>query len=203
MPLLWAAQVRGTPLPERVTGASLVWDLSAAAAQAGYPVFLLGAGPGIAQQAAQRFTACYPGLRIAGTYCPPAGFDTDEEQLSQLATTIRDSAARLVFVALGFPKQERVSARLQRSLPDVWFLGCGGALDMAAGHVERAHPVLQKVGAEWLHRLIKEPRRLAKRYLIDDVPYAVAMLGRAAADRRSGAAATPPTTASPQHGESS
>lgn len=179
MPLVWASRIIGTPLPERVTGADLVWSLSAAAAATGSRVFLLGAAPGVADRAAEALVAANPGLQVVGTDSPPMGFEKDQAYLDALAHRLGELQVDLVFVALGFPKQERVSLELAASLPSTWFMGCGGALDMAAGHVARAHPVVQAAGAEWVHRLAQEPRRLARRYLVDDLPYAVGLVLRA------------------------
>ncbi|MEL4358205.1 MULTISPECIES: WecB/TagA/CpsF family glycosyltransferase [unclassified Luteococcus] len=180
MPLVWASRLQGTPLPERVTGADLVWHLSEAASRRGRTVFLLGAGPGIAERAGQEFVRQYPGLELVGTECPPFGFEKDEAYLARLKARLLELQPDLVFVALGFPKQERVALELMPTLPGAWFMGCGGALDMAAGQTPRAHPTLQKLGAEWLHRLGLEPRRMAKRYLVDDVPYAARMVAASA-----------------------
>ncbi|MGO4956311.1 WecB/TagA/CpsF family glycosyltransferase [Luteococcus sp. Sow4_B9] len=183
MPLVWASRLLGTPLPERVTGADLVWKLSEAAAREGRKVFLLGAGPGVAERAGATFVKAYPGLQVVGHESPPKGFDKDPEYMAELARRMVEAQPDLVFVALGFPKQDRVALALREHLPATWFMGCGGALDMAAGEVPRAHPLLQEVGAEWLHRLVQEPRRLARRYLVDDLPYAVGLVGQAALTR--------------------
>lgn len=183
MPLVWASHLQGTPLPERVTGADLVWHLSEEAAVQGRRVFLLGAGPGVAERAGAEFVRQNPGLQIVGTDCPPNGFESDEQYMTGLLDRLQAAAPDLVFVALGFPKQERVALQLLEHLPKTWFMGCGGALDMAAGEVPRAHPVLQDIGAEWLHRLFQEPRRLARRYLVDDVPYVLRLVSSAAIGR--------------------
>lgn len=184
MPVVWASRLQGgTRLPERVTGADLVWRLSGAAAQEGRSIFLLGAGPGVADKAAQAFIHDYPGLRVVGTECPPKGFEADDQYMASLVAKLQEAKPDIVFVALGFPKQERVALRLLQHLPSTWFMGCGGALDMAAGDTPRAHSALQRLGVEWMHRLYLEPRRLAHRYLVDDVPYAAGLVGRAASRR--------------------
>lgn len=184
MPLVWASRIRGgRVLPHRVTGADLVWKLSEAAAATGRGVFLLGAAPGVAAKAAAAFEERFPSLRVVGICSPPQGFQDDEAYMDHLCRELRASGADLVFVALGFPKQDRVAQRLRACLPQAWFLGCGGALDMAAGEVPRAQVVLQQLGAEWVHRLVHDPRRLARRYLVDDLPYAIGLVGRALGER--------------------
>jgi N-acetylglucosaminyldiphosphoundecaprenol N-acetyl-beta-D-mannosaminyltransferase len=184
MPIVWASRILGTELPERVTGSSLVWSLSRAAAADGRSVFLLGGAPGVAERAGQHLVADIPGLRVAGHACPPLGFEKSEVELERLRAQVRAAAPDLVFVALGFPKQERLSYLLRQDLPGAWFVGCGGTLTMVAGHVSRAPEWAQRSGLEWLHRLAQEPGRMARRYLVDDAPYAVGLLVRSLLTRR-------------------
>lgn len=183
MPLVWASKVAGTPLPARVTGSGLLWSLSETAAQHDIPVFLLGARPGAAETAAANLRARYPGITVAGHLCPPLGFEKDDAQVATIVEEIRTSGARLVFLAFGWPKQEIFAVRLREALPDVWFLCCGAAIDMAAGVVERANPTMQRLGLEWLHRLSKEPTRLFRRYVIEDIPFASGLMVRSATRR--------------------
>jgi N-acetylglucosaminyldiphosphoundecaprenol N-acetyl-beta-D-mannosaminyltransferase len=176
MPIVWASRLRHTPLPQRVSGADLVWSLAARMATEGRRLYLLGGRPGVAQRAGQAFVEANPGLRIVGYDSPEWGFEHSPEQLRAVVDRLRSARPDVVYLALGFPKQEIVAAKLVRSLPEMWFLGCGGALDMAAGDVSRANETVQRFGGEWLHRLLKEPRRLARRYLVDDIPYAARLL---------------------------
>lgn len=183
MPLVWASHLAGDALPERVAGSDLVWSLSRAAARYHRSVYFLGAAEGVGAEAARRITDRHPGLRVAGISSPPLGFEKDPGALEKVLAAVVDARPDIVFVALGFPKQERVSRLLHDRLPGSWFLGCGGALDMAAGRVARARPLLQRVGAEWLHRLVQEPARMFQRYIVRDLPYALGMLARSAAAR--------------------
>jgi N-acetylglucosaminyldiphosphoundecaprenol N-acetyl-beta-D-mannosaminyltransferase len=89
----------------------------------------------------------------------------------------------LVLVGLGFPKQERLIARLRTVLPRAWMLGCGAGVPFAAGQFRRAPALVQKMGAEWLHRLVHEPRRLGRRYVMHDLPFAVLLLAQAMTGR--------------------
>jgi len=111
--------------------------------------------------------------------------EADLRSLSAIAAVAAVAAAdpRLVFVGLGFPKQERLIENLRQALPGSWFLGCGAGIPMAAGVVPRASAFTQKLGLEWLHRLALEPRRLAGRYLRDDMPFALELLVRSALRR--------------------
>ena len=136
-----------------------------------------------ADSAAAALSARYPGLRIAGTVVPPFGFEAVPGYLDELYDRIVDSAADLVYVGLGFPKQERFAAPLSARMPATWFLGCGGGIGMAAGTAKRSPRWVQQLGLEWTHRLAQEPRRLAKRYLVDDIPAALLLLGMSARTR--------------------
>lgn len=183
MPLVWAARVGGDVLPERVAGSSLVFSLSAAAAAEGRSVFLLGGADGIPERAAQALITRSASLHIAGTDSPPFGFDETDEGVQQAVATVAAAAPSLVFVGLGFPRQERLIERLREALPSAWYVACGGGIPMAAGVVRRASPAMQRLGLEWVHRLVMEPRRLARRYLRDDLPFALTLLVRSALSR--------------------
>ncbi|WP_433245657.1 WecB/TagA/CpsF family glycosyltransferase [Streptosporangium sp. CA-135522] len=176
MPLVWAAKLLGTPVPGRVAGADLIWSLAEAATFYRYPIYLLGGPPGVAGQAAARLTDRYPGLLVAGTDAPPYGFETSAESRAKVKDTVVAAAPRLVFVGLGFPKQDRLIASLRQELPGAWFVGCGAAIAFAAGTVPRAPVWMQRAGLEWLFRLLNEPGRLARRYLLHDVPFALWLL---------------------------
>jgi N-acetylglucosaminyldiphosphoundecaprenol N-acetyl-beta-D-mannosaminyltransferase len=183
MPLVWAARVRGDALPERVAGSSLIFALSEAAAGDGRSVYLFGGAEGVPEAAAEALVARSPHLRVVGTQSPAFGFDKTQDGARRAISAVVDAAPDLVFVGLGFPRQERLIEQLRQQLPGAWCLACGGGLSMAAGVVRRAHPRLQRLGLEWVHRLWLEPRRLARRYLWDDLPFALALLLRSAAHR--------------------
>jgi N-acetylglucosaminyldiphosphoundecaprenol N-acetyl-beta-D-mannosaminyltransferase len=179
MPMVWAARLSGTRLPERVTGSSLVLSLTEAAAADGRSVYLLGGADGVPTKAAELLSRRFPGLHIVGTSSPPFGFDRTDEGLRRAVAGVATVTPSLVCVGLGFPKQEQLIQHLQRALPEAWFLACGAGIAMAAGVFRRASPTMQRLGLEWVHRMALEPRRLVCRYLRDDVPFAVGMLSRA------------------------
>jgi N-acetylglucosaminyldiphosphoundecaprenol N-acetyl-beta-D-mannosaminyltransferase len=176
MPLVWASRLRGDPLPERVAGASLIFTLSQAAAASGKSVYLLGGAPGVPARAAAALTRQYRGLLIAGVDAPPAGFDREPGEFAAVRKKLAEARPDIVFVGLGFPKQERLIAALAPGLPGAWFIGCGAAIPFAAGTLPRAPHWMQRLGLEWIHRLISEPRRLFRRYLVHDVPFALRLL---------------------------
>jgi N-acetylglucosaminyldiphosphoundecaprenol N-acetyl-beta-D-mannosaminyltransferase len=179
MPLVWAARLQRAPVPERVAGSSLAATLPDAAARDGASVFLLGGDPGVADAAARRLVRESPGLRIAGTHCPPRGFEDASDAMSTLERALLDAQPDIVFVGLGFPKQERLILRLRPLLPTAWFVSCGIGLSFVSGSVARAPGWAQRLGLEWLHRLAQEPRRLARRYLRDGVPFVIRVLAGA------------------------
>jgi N-acetylglucosaminyldiphosphoundecaprenol N-acetyl-beta-D-mannosaminyltransferase len=183
MPLVWAARASGSKLPERVAGSSLIFPLSAAAAADGRSIYLLGGADGVPEKAAETLVTRFTNLRIAGTQSPEFGFDKTDEGARQAVAAVAAAAPDLVFVGLGFPRQERLIERLRQELPGAWYLACGGGISMTAGVVRRASPAMQRFGFEWVHRLKLEPRRLARRYLRDDLPFALALLTRSAAHR--------------------
>jgi N-acetylglucosaminyldiphosphoundecaprenol N-acetyl-beta-D-mannosaminyltransferase len=175
MPLVWAGKLQATPLPERVTGASLLDSLSCAACKAGCSIYLLGGEAGVAERAGGQLADRYPGLRVTG-WSPPVGLETMAKGLDQIRARLRAAEPGIVFCAFGFPKQERLIGKLIADFPNVWFLGCGGSFNFAAGRIDRAPIWMQRAGLEWLHRLIREPRRMFRRYVVNDIPFALRLL---------------------------
>lgn len=154
--LIWAARLLGKPLAERVPGSELVYHLAAACAREGWPLFLLGAAPGVAAEAGDRLAALYPGLRIAGTHAgSPAPAENEE-----IVDLINKSGAKLLLVAYGAPAQDLWIYRNREVLSAVRVaLGVGGSLDFITGRAVRAPVWVQNLGLEWLHRLVREPWR--------------------------------------------
>ena len=183
MPLIWASRLRGTPLPERVAGSNLIWSLTAAAARKGASIFLLGGNPGAAEACAERMRAEYTDVRIAGCMAPPHGFEQDTRAIDEIVETLRAAAPEIVYVALGFPKQEELALQLAAELPTTWFVGVGISFSFVSGEVQRAPRWMQAVGLEWVHRLLQEPHRLFRRYVIDGLPFAARMFGHALRSR--------------------
>lgn len=183
-PLIWASRLAGRPLPARVAGSDLIWSLSGGLAEDKRSIYLLGGAEGVPDGAGRNLVDRYPGLVVAGCASPPFGFDTNPEQLAHVIGAVVAAKPDLVFVGLGFPKQERVIEALREAWPTAWYLGCGAAIAFVAGQVPRAPRWMQRTGLEWIHRLLKEPRRLAGRYLWHDLPFAVRLLLVSALRRR-------------------
>lgn len=183
MPLVWAARLAGTPLPQRVSGSSLIDTLSSAAARANLSIYLLGGASGVPQKAAHALIRRHAGLRVVGADAPPLGFDRSAAEASAIHARLRAAGPDIVFVGLGFPKQEHLISKLAVAFPGMWFVACGAAIPFAAGTMSRAPAWMQVTGLEWLFRLLKEPRRLCRRYLVDDAPYALTLLAGSLAHR--------------------
>jgi N-acetylglucosaminyldiphosphoundecaprenol N-acetyl-beta-D-mannosaminyltransferase len=167
MPLVWLSRLYRHPLRERIAGVDLADRCAWLASTKGYRVFLLGAGPGVAQSTASVLSERYSGLDVAGTYTPPLGeFSAAEE--ARIAQAIALAQPDILLVALPTPRQELWNhANVRRwNVPVV--IGVGAAFDMLSGEVNRAPAWMQHSGLEWLFRLVREPRRLWKRYLIHD-----------------------------------
>ena len=154
--IIHAAKILGRPLKGRVPGIDFASALMGRMAETGRRLFLLGAAPGVAEQAAANLQATHPGLVICGTH---DGFFKEDGPVVQ---KIRDARADVVFVCLGFPKQEKWIAAHGGETGARLLIGLGGSLDVFAGKVERAPEQFQKLGLEWLYRLMKQPSRAGR-----------------------------------------
>ena len=162
-PLVVASRRTANPVPERVAGSDLIYDLCEMAADRGHSVYLLGGSQGIADEAARRLVARNPKLQIVGTACPKPA-DLIEPQVDDLIRRVRDVRPDLLFVALGQPKGEFWLARHLKSLEVPVAAQIGATLDFVAGRVQRAPKIFQRTGLEWAFRIYTDPRRLGPRY---------------------------------------
>lgn len=154
--VIYGAKMLGTPLKGRVTGIGFAQGLMARMAEGGKRLFLLGARPGVAEKAAENLRRQYPGLVIAGTH---DGYFKEDQPVIE---AIRASGADAAFVCLGAPKQEKWMRENGEATGAHLLVGLGGCLDVFSGEVQRAPEIFQKLGLEWLHRLIKDPRRIGR-----------------------------------------
>jgi N-acetylglucosaminyldiphosphoundecaprenol N-acetyl-beta-D-mannosaminyltransferase len=175
MPLIWASKLSGKKprVPARVAGSTLALTLAKRAAERGWRLFLLGGAPGDGDRAAAVLQGRHAGLRIAGTFCPPLGFEKNAAEMQKIRAALIAAKPDVVYVALGFPKQELLIKELRATLPQATFIGVGISLSFIAGTVQRAPRWVQKMGLEWVHRLVQEPKRLFKRYILHDLPFAL------------------------------
>jgi N-acetylglucosaminyldiphosphoundecaprenol N-acetyl-beta-D-mannosaminyltransferase len=177
-PLLWCGRWAGLgAVISRVRGPDLMPAVCELAAREQWPMFFFGAAPGVADQLADRLRATFPGLVVRGTFSPPfrAMSDAEDQQVVEL---IRGSGARIVWVGLSTPKQERWMAAHVDVLPNCVLLGVGAAFDLHAHGLPQAPIWMQRSGLEWLYRLIREPRRLARRYLSNNPRFVAAIVRR-------------------------
>ena len=156
--VILASRLQGTPLRRRVPGIDFCSALLARMAENGQRVFLLGAVPGVAEEAGEKLRERYPGLVVAGTH--DGYFDAEES--AELVEQINASAPDLLIVCLGSPKQELWMLRNAERLLVGLMIGLGGTLDVYAGHKERAPESWRRLGIEWLYRLIKDPKRIGR-----------------------------------------
>jgi len=164
-PLVWTSRLLGAPLPEKISGSDLVLPLMERAAARRWRVYLLGGGPGVAEKAAQVLTQRL-GVTIVGCEAPRISLEADPAVDGPVVERIRKANPHLLLVALGAPKQELWLHRAGGIRPTVG-VGVGASLDFVAG-ARRAPRWMSRAGLEWLFRLIQEPRRLARRYLVND-----------------------------------
>lgn len=162
-PIVWLSRIAGRPV-ELLPGSDLVVPLAQAAAAAGVPVALLGSTAPALDAAAAELVRRVPGLQVAARIAPPMGFDPDSPAAAEMLAQIAQSGARLVFLALGAPKQERLAARGRALVPQAGFASIGAGLDFLAGTQTRAPEWARRFALEWLWRMLMSPRRLARRY---------------------------------------
>ena len=162
-PIVWATRRSPTPLPERVAGSDLIFEISNLAARRGYRIYIAGGAPGVAEEAARRLCARYPGLQIAGTASPhfrdlsPADYD-------RLKAQIIEAQPHILIIAATMPVGERwLSSRLVDLGVPVG-VNLGASIDFVAGRITRAPRWMQKTGLEWAFRMLLEPKRLFSRY---------------------------------------
>lgn len=165
MPVVWALRLLGARSVGRVYGPDLMLALTERSAESGYAQFYLGGAPGVAEQLAANMQARFPGLRVAGTLCPPFRALTVAEE-DELVRTVNGSCADIVWVGLGSPKQDVWMQRFRPRLDAPLLVGVGAAFDFFTGRQKQAPRWMQRSGLEWTFRLAHEPRRLWRRYLI-------------------------------------
>jgi N-acetylglucosaminyldiphosphoundecaprenol N-acetyl-beta-D-mannosaminyltransferase len=169
MPLVWGARLLGVHLAGRVTGSDMVPALAERASQKGYRLYLLGAAPGVAARAAEILQARHPALQIVGVVSPPYGSILEMDPA--IAERVRAAQPDILLVAFGNPKQEKWISMHSRTLHVPVMIGVGGTFDFIAGITQRAPVWMQRSGLEWLFRLIQEPKRLWKRYVVDMIGF--------------------------------
>lgn len=179
MPVVWASRLLGKPLKERVAGIDLFEALMRRAAQQGWRVFLLGARRDVVREVAAIYTRRYPGLVLAGVR---DGYWQGGQE-ADVVREVRDSRADLLFVAMSSPKKEQFLGKYQAEMKIPFAMGVGGSFDVATGRVKRAPGWMQRAGLEWFYRFLQEPRRMFRRYFIDDMAFLWLLIKEAARGR--------------------
>lgn len=166
-----SAKILGHHMKDKLSGSDLLPLTCEYSSKKDYSLFFLGGMPGVAEKAKDNLEKKYPGLNVSGTYSPPFGFEKDDDELKRIVDYINLKSPNILFVGLGAPKQEKFSHDFIDKLNVNIILCTGAAFDFQAGHVKRAPLILQKMGLEWFYRFYKEPRRLFKRYFVDDMKF--------------------------------
>ena len=135
MPLVWASRLQGTPLPERVAGSDVIWELAGELARTGKSLFLLGGEPGTAERAAAALTARIPGLIVAGTYCPPVGYQDDPTEMARIGAALRGAGPDFVYIGLPFPKASALALQMRDVIPANRSVGLGISFSSVCGDV--------------------------------------------------------------------
>lgn len=168
-PLVWISKLYGKPLKAKISGSDLVPLLCEMAAEKGYKIFIIGGKDGIAEQAKEKLESQLPKIKIVGTYAPPFGFEKDESELNKINQMISKAHPDLLITCFGCPKQEKwIYENIEKY--DAKVSVCAGAtVDFLAGNVKRAPHWMSGHGLEWFYRFLQEPKRMFKRYFVDDV----------------------------------
>ena len=168
-PLVWISKWYNRPLKAKISGSDLVPILCDVASKKGYTIFIIVGKDGIAAQAKTRLENRYPNIRIVGTYAPPFGFEKDVDELNHINQIISDAKPDLLITCFGCPKQEKwIYENISKYNAKVSV--CAGAtVDFLAGNVKRAPRWMSEHGLEWFYRFLQEPKRMFKRYFVDDV----------------------------------
>lgn len=171
-PVIWASRLLGDPLPERVAGIDLMHSLLALAAVKRHRVYFLGAKADVLERAISRVAATYPRLVIVGSR---DGHYTDAEE-GEIAAEIAAAQPDILFVGMSSPRKEYFLLRHREAMDVPFVMGVGGAIDVVAGVRRRAPRLLQRLGLEWLFRLMQEPRRLMRRYATTNTRFLILVM---------------------------
>lgn len=168
-PLIWISKWHKSPIKAKISGSDLVPLLCESARDKGYSIFIIGGKNGVAEKAKENLERYLPGIKIVGTYSPAFGFENDEVELDKINKKISDANPDLLIVCFGCPKQEKWIYENYKKYCAKVSICAGATVDFLAGNVKRAPKWMSEHGFEWLYRFIQEPKRMFKRYFIDDI----------------------------------
>lgn len=169
MPLIWISKLLKKPIKEKISGSDFFPAVCKLADEKGYSIFLLGAAEGVAKKAAENIQNMYPNIAKINYYSPSFGFESNRDETDNIVEMIRKEQPDILAVGVGAPKQEKFIYNNYKEIGVPVTLAIGATIDFLAGNVKRAPKWMQKSGLEWFYRLGKEPKRMFKRYLIDDL----------------------------------
>lgn len=168
-PLIWISKMHKKPVKAKISGSDSVPLLCKDAAEKGHTIFIIGGKDGIADKAKARLEKKYPGIKIVGTYAPPFGFEKNESELNKINKMISDKKPDLLIACFGCPKQEKWIYENYQKYDAKVSICAGATVDFLAGNVNRAPRWMSEHGLEWFYRFLQEPKRMFKRYFVDDV----------------------------------
>lgn len=168
-PLIWVSKIHKKPVKAKISGSDLVPLLCSEAAHKGYSMFIIGGKDGIAEKAKIRLEKQYPTINIVGTYAPPFGFENDSEELDKINDMISEKKPDLLIACFGCPKQEKWIYENYQKYDAKVSICAGATVDFLAGNINRAPKWMSEHGLEWFYRFLQEPKRMFRRYFIDDV----------------------------------
>ena len=166
-PLIWISKFKNNPIKEKVSGSDFFPRICELSARKGYKIFILGAAEGVADIAAKNLKNKYQNLQIVGTYSPPFGFENNQDEIAHICSLLNESKPDILACALGAPKSEKFVYKHLKDLNVPLSMSIGATIDFEAGVVKRAPKWMSDVGLEWFYRMIKDPKRLVKRYFND------------------------------------
>lgn len=168
-PLVWIAKWHKRPVKAKISGSDLVPLLCEHAAEKNFSIYIIGGKEGVAEKAKENLKTKLPNINVVGTYAPPLGFDKDEQELKKINHMISEANPDLLIACFGCPKQEKWIYENYQKYNAKVSICAGATVDFLAGNVNRAPRWMSNCGLEWFYRFTKEPRRMFKRYFIDDI----------------------------------
>lgn len=168
-PLIWISKIHKNPVKAKISGSDLVPLLCERATKKGYSIFIIGGKEGIAEKAKENLKKKYSDIKVVGTYAPPVGFENNKDELMKINNMISEKRPDLLIVCFGCPKQEKWIYENYKKYNAKVSICAGATVDFLAGNVNRAPRWMSECGLEWFYRFTQEPKRLFKRYFIDDV----------------------------------
>lgn len=168
-PLVWISKLHRNPVKAKISGSDLVPILCKTAAEKNRTIFIIGGKDGVAEKAKEKLKKQYPEIKIVGTYAPPLGFERDNIELEKINNLINATHPDLLIACFGCPKQEKWIYENYQKYDAKVSICAGATVDFLAGSINRAPRWMSEHGLEWFYRFLQEPKRMFKRYFVDDI----------------------------------